>query len=284
MSGIRTVAVIGAGTMGAGIAQVCAFHGYEVNLYDTSKEVLGRSLSRIEKSLSKFVEKGKIDENKKKEILNRLKTFTDITKNMESVDLVLEALPEKIEIKMGSYKIFEKFLKPSAIIGSNTSSIPITALAASTNRRDKFIGIHYMNPVPLMKGVEIIKGRETSEDTLEQAKSFIESLDKVPSFAVDYAGGIGARLLDIYLNEAALSVMNGNIPEEIDRAMMTCANMPMGPCKLMDMIGIDVIADLLKVLEDEWGERFKCAPILKQMVNAGHIGVKSGRGFYNYQK
>jgi 3-hydroxybutyryl-CoA dehydrogenase len=133
-----------------------------------------------------------------------------------------------------------------------------------------------------MKGVEIIKGRETSEETYQKVKLFIESLDKIPSLAVDYAGFITSRLLNVYLNEAALAVMDGNSPEEIDRAMVTCTNMPMGPCKLLDLVGIDVAVYVLKVLEDEFGERFKCAPLLKQMVRAGHLGVKTGKGFYNY--
>ncbi len=282
MSEVRTVAVLGAGTMGTGIAQVCAFHGYDVHLHDISKEILDRSLRAIGKSLGKFVDKGKIDEAKKQATVGRIKTFTDITAGMSSVDLVIEALTENIDVKTDSYRKFENQLGANVIIGSNTSSLPITALASATNRKDRFIGIHFMNPVPLMKGVEIIRGRESSDETIQKVRSFLGSIDKIPSVAVDYAGFITSRLLNVYLNEAALAVMDGNSPEEIDRAMMTCTNMPMGPCKLLDLVGIDVAVYVLKILEEEFGERFKCAPLLKQMVRAGHFGVKSGKGFYDY--
>lgn len=284
MSQIKSVAVFGAGTMGAGIAQVCAHHGYDVNLYDVSKEILERSLGGIAKSLEKFVKSGAIDAKKKEQSLNRIKIFTNLTDDIGSVDIVIEALTENIDVKTGSYKTVDKHLKSGTIICSNTSSIPITALAASTTRKDQFIGAHFMNPVPLMKGVEVIKGRETSEDTLQKVKSFLESIDKIPSVAVDYAGFITTRIFNSYLNEAALAVMIGNDPEEIDKAMVTCVNMPMGPCKIMDLVGIDVLVSVMKTLEDEFGERFKVAPILKQMARAGHFGVKTGKGFYNYKK
>ncbi len=282
MAQIQVVAVIGAGSMGTGIAQVCASHGYDVNLYDVSKEILDRSVGAMSRSLGKLVEKGKIDEDRKRKTIERIRTFSDIASGMESADLVVEALPESFDMKTAAYRKIEDRLKPGAIIGSNTSSLPITALAAATRRGDRFIGLHFMNPVPLMDGIEIIRGRNTSDDTLKQARSFAESLGKKPSIAVDYAGFVVSRLINVYLNEAALAVMDGNDPGEVDRAMVTCTNMPIGPCKLMDLVGIDVVVSVLGTLEGEFGERFRCAPLLKQMARAGHFGVKTKQGFYSY--
>jgi len=279
---IRTIAVLGAGTMGAGIAQVCAFNGYSVNLYDVSEQIIDRSLKTINKSLERFVEKGKIEEANKKATISRITTFTDVLENISEADLVIEALPEQFDLKINVFKKIGDKVHTEVILASNTSSLPITALSMAIENHDRFIGIHFMNPVPIMKGVEVIKGRETSEETLQTVKLFVESLGKIPSIAVDYAGFITSRLLNIYLNEAALAVMDGNTPEEVDKAMVTCTNMPIGPCKLLDLVGIDVAVFVLQILEDEFGERFKCAPLLKQMARAKHLGVKTGKGFYNY--
>lgn len=176
----------------------------------------------------------------------------------------------------------DKLAPAHAILGTNTSSLPITAIAAATGRPEKVAGIHFMNPVPIMKGVELIKGRVTSQETIKAAAEFTKSLNKVPTIAVDYAGFITSRVLQAYLNEAAYCVMDGNTPQDVDNAMIYCTNMPQGPCALMDLIGIDTMVFILGILEDEFGPKFKVAPLLKQMMRAGHLGRKTGQGFYKY--
>jgi 3-hydroxybutyryl-CoA dehydrogenase len=180
------------------------------------------------------------------------------------------------------FKDVDKLAPDYAILASNTSSLPITAIAAATKRPHQVVGMHFMNPVPIMKGVELIRGRVTSQETIDSAVDFTKSINKVPVVAQDYAGFITSRILNAYLNEAAYTVMDGNTPKDVDDAMVYCTNMPQGPCALMDLVGIDVIVFVLGILEDEFGPKFKSAPLLRQMVRAGHLGRKTGQGFYTY--
>jgi len=280
---IKTVVVLGSGTMGNGITQVIAQAGYEVYMRDVSQELLDRGMAVIKKSLSKFVEKGKITADAEKEILGRITPTTEFDEVVKKADLIIEAVPENIELKTKIFSELEEKCPPETLFASNTSSLPITALAAVTKRPERFLGTHFMSPVPMMGGVELVRGRMTSDETLEEIKQFIISLGKTPTVAVDYAGFVTSRLLDLYLNEAAYAVMDGNDPKEVDAGMVHCTNMPMGPCALTDMVGADVLLFVLEILEKEFGEKFRPAPLLRQMVRAGHLGRKTGRGYYIYK-
>jgi 3-hydroxybutyryl-CoA dehydrogenase len=269
--------------MGNGITQVIAQAGYEVYMRDVSQELLDRGMAVIKKSLSKFVEKGKITADAEKEILGRITPTTEFDEVVKKADLIIEAVPENIELKTKIFSELEEKCPPETLFASNTSSLPITALAAVTKRPERFLGTHFMSPVPMMGGVELVRGRMTSDETLEEIKQFIISLGKTPTVAVDYAGFVTSRLLDLYLNEAAYAVMDGNDPKEVDAGMVHCTNMPMGPCALTDMVGADVLLFVLEILEKEFGEKFRPAPLLRQMVRAGHLGRKTGRGYYIYK-
>lgn len=278
---IKKVAVLGAGTMGNGIVQVAAQAGYQVAMRDIEDSFVSRGMDTIKNSLNKFVEKGKMQASEAEQVLARITPTTDFDV-VADADLVVEAVPEKLDLKVEIFKELDQKCKPEAILGSNTSSLPITAIGAATKRPEQVVGIHFMNPVPLMRGVELVRARNTSDETLETAKEFVKSLGKVPTVAVDYAGFITSRILNIYLNEAAYTVMDGNSPKDVDDGMVYCTNMPQGPCALMDLVGIDVVVYVLGILEEEFGEKFKAAPLLKQMVRANHLGRKTGRGFYAY--
>jgi len=281
MNKINKVVVLGAGTMGNGIVQVTAQAGYQVTMRDVSDDMLANGMKTIEKSLSKLVAKNKITDEEKANILGRITTTTSMDA-VSDADLIIEAVPEQLDLKVKVFEELDKLAPAHAILGSNTSSLPITAIAAATKRPEQVAGIHFMNPVPIMKGVELIKGRVTSQETIDAAAEFTKSLNKVPVVAVDYAGFITSRVLQAYLNEAAYAVMDGNTPKDVDDAMVYCTNMPQGPCALMDLIGIDVMVFILAILEDEFGPKFKVAPLLKQMARAGHLGRKTKRGFYTY--
>ena len=218
---IKNVFVVGAGTMGNGIAQVTAQAGYNVTMSDIKDEFLSRGMATIEKSLDRMIKKGTLQETEKTEIMSRIKTTTD-TNDAKDADLVIEAAPEVFGLKVGIFKQLDAICKDDAILATNTSSLPIGAIAASTGRAERVIGIHFMNPVPVMKGVEVIPGRNTSEDVLEAAKEYIKSIDKEPCEARDYAGFIVSRLVDAIMNEAFWCVMDGNKPEEVDKAVKLC--------------------------------------------------------------
>jgi len=279
---IKSVAVIGAGTMGSGIAQVCAAAGYRVNLNDVSAESLDRALANIRESLSRFAAKGKISADGVEATLGRITTTTDPDLAAREADLVIEAVFEDLELKKQVFARLDAIAPPHAVLASNTSSLPITALAAATRRPEKVVGLHFMNPVPLMKGVEVIRARLTSDETMASALEFVKSLGKIPAEAVDYAGFIVSRILDVMLNEAVYCVMDGNRPEEIDRAMKVCCNFPMGPLELIDLAGADILLNVMECLRREFGDKYRPAPLLVQMVRAGHLGRKTGRGFYEY--
>jgi 3-hydroxybutyryl-CoA dehydrogenase len=278
---IKNVFVIGAGTMGNGIAQVTAQAGYSVTMSDVKDEFLSRGMATIEKSLDRMIKKGTLQETEKTEIMSRIKTTID-NNDAKDADLVIEAAPEVFDLKVSIFKQLDAICKEDAILATNTSSLPIGAIAAATGRAEKVIGIHFMNPVPVMKGVEVIPGRNTSHDVLEAAKEYIKSIDKEPCEARDYAGFIVSRLVDAIMNEAFWCVMDGNKPEEVDKAVKLCLNHPMGPLELCDLAGADVVLHGLETMYSEFGERLMPAPLLKNMVRSGDLGRKTGRGFYDY--
>jgi 3-hydroxybutyryl-CoA dehydrogenase len=278
---ISKVVVLGTGTMGNGIIQVIAQSGYQVTMEDINDSLLSQARQKIEKSLSKLVEKNKISAGEKENTLGRISSSTSLDV-VTDADLVIEAVPEKLDLKAGIFEQLDKLAPGHAILASNTSSLPITAIAAATKRPEQVVGMHFMNPVPVMKGVELIRGRVTSQETINSAIEFVKSINKFPVVAEDYAGFITSRILNAYLNEAAYTVMDGNTPKDVDDAMVYCTNMPQGPCALMDLVGIDTIVYILDILETEFGPKFRTAPLLRQMARAGHLGKKTGRGFYEY--
>jgi len=280
---IRSVFVMGAGAMGSGIAQVAAEAGYRAIMEDISEDFVEKGLNNIEKSLGRKVNKGVISEGDKASIKSRINTTTDIDSAREA-DLVIEAILEDLRLKMEAFKELDSICPEHTILASNTSALPISAMAAATKRQTKVIGIHFMNPAPVMKGVEIIRGRHTSDETFQTSKAFVESLGKEPCEAVDYAGFIVSRILDAMLNEAFYCVMDGNKAEEVDRAMRICTNFPMGPLELCDLVGADIVLHGLETLHSEFGDRLRPAPLLTSMVRSGDLGRKTGRGFYDYTK
>jgi len=280
---IRRVGVVGAGTMGNGIAQVFAQSGFEVKLCDAVPAALERARTTIEKSLGKFVEKGKLTAPQRDEALGRLKTFSAID-DLADVDYVVEAIAEQVDAKTDLFARLDAVTRPHVILSSNTSSISITLLGAATRRPDKVLGMHFMNPVPLMTLVELIRGQATSPESMAIATELCRTLGKTPVEAADYPGFISNRILMPMINEAIYAVMEGvGTPEAIDTVMKLGMNHPMGPLTLADFIGLDVCLAILNVLHDGLGDpKYRPCPLLRRMVAAGHLGRKSGRGFYTY--
>lgn len=279
---LKKIGIIGAGAMGSGIAQVSAAAGYEVVLQDIYSEALDRAKANITKSLGKMVAKGKMEESAMKSALDHIQFATELKNACDNADLVIEAVFENLDLKQKMFKELDVLCKPDAVIGTNTSALPITEIASVTKRGEKIVGIHFMNPVPLMKGVEVIRGQLTSDDTMNTAFAFIASIGKEAIEAVDYAGFIVSRLLDVLLNETIKLVEEGNKPEDIDKAMVLCAGHPMGPCKLLDLVGAEIAMHGMETMERDFGDRYKPHPLLKKRVLAGLLGMKSGKGFYNY--
>ena len=283
LDAIKTVAVLGAGTMGNGIAHVFAKAGYSVILRDVDQKYLDRALDTIGKNLDREVKKAKIAESDKSATLARIKITTD-AKALAAADIAIEAVPEQRELKERVLKEVDAALRPGAILASNTSSISITALAAKTSRPENFIGMHFMNPVPVMTLVEVIRGLQTSDEAFALTVSLCEKLGKKPVAVNDSPGFVSNRVLMPMINEAAYTVMEGvATPESVDAVMKLGMNHPMGPLELADFIGLDVCVDILEVLHDGLGDpKYRACPLLKKYVAAGWLGRKSSRGFYKY--
>jgi len=280
---IKTVGVIGAGTMGNGIAQVFAQAGFQVVVQDVAVKALDRGRAAIEKSLAKFVEKGKLDAASREAALGRL-VFTTSLDGFAAADYVVEAAFEERETKRALFAKLDQLVRPGVMLTSNTSSISITTLAAATRRPDLVLGMHFMNPVPLMTLVELVRGQATSAEAMATATALCGQLGKTPVEAADYPGFIANRILMPMINEAVFAVMEGvGTPEAIDTVMKLGMNHPMGPLTLADFIGLDVCLAILEVLHEGLGDpKYRPCPLLRRMVAAGHLGRKSGRGFYSY--
>jgi len=283
LDSIKTLAVLGAGTMGNGIAHVFARAGYNVILRDVQESFLQRGLETIGKNLDREVKKGKLTEAEKPQVLARLRPVTDMAA-IAAADFVVEAVPEKLEIKRAVLTEADKLLRPEVILSSNTSSIGITTLAAMTGRPDRFVGMHFMNPVPVMVLVEVIRALQTSDAAFNTTMELSKKLGKTPVAVNDAPGFVSNRVLMPLINEAAYAVMEGvATAEAVDAVMKLGMNHPMGPLELADFIGLDVCVDILHVLLDGLGDpKYRACPLLKKYVAAGWLGRKSGRGFYTY--
>ncbi len=283
---MKNIAVIGAGTMGNGIAHVFAMHGYKVNLVDVSSERLEKAIETIDKNLWRMVAKEKIKENQKEETIGNIETFTDIPSAVEDADLVVEAASENIDVKLNIFKTLDEHAPEKCILASNTSSISITKIASVTNRADKVIGMHFMNPVPVMKLVEVIRGYSTTDTITNEILDLSKKIGKIPVEVNDYPGFVANRILMPMINEAILTLHEGVAGvNEIDSVMKLGMAHPMGPLQLADFIGLDVCLSILNVLHDGFGNpKYAPCALLVNMVTAGKLGRKSGEGFYKYTK
>jgi len=281
---MKNISVIGSGTMGNGIAHVFAQHGYDVSLIDIEQEYLTKALATITKNLDRQVGKGLISEEEKNKALGRIQTFTTLETGVKSADLVVEAATENMKIKLDIFRQIDQFSPKSAILASNTSSISITKIAAVTNRPEQVIGMHFMNPVPVMKLVEIIRGYATSDEVTAKIMNLSSDLSKDPVEVNDYPGFVANRILMPMINEAIYTLFEGVAGvHEIDTVMKLGMAHPMGPLHLADFIGLDVCLSILKVLHEGFGNpKYAPCPLLVNMVEAGFKGVKSGEGFYKY--
>lgn len=283
MDSIRTIGIVGAGTMGHGIAQVAAQSGYEVLLVDAVPQALERGYAQIGKGYERLVGKGKLSAEDRDAALGRIKTEGSLGA-LEGADLVVEAVVEKLEVKASVLAELDRICPRHAVLASNTSSISITKLAAVSSRPEKVIGMHFMNPVPVMQLVEIIRGLATSQETYDAVEAAARAMGKTPVEVHDAPGFVSNRVLLPMINEAIFCLYEGvGKPEAIDEVMKLGMNHPMGPLALADLIGLDVCLDILKVLQDGFGDpKYRPCPLLIKMVDAGYLGRKSGRGFYEY--
>uniref|UniRef100_UPI0030EB31F0 3-hydroxyacyl-CoA dehydrogenase family protein n=1 Tax=Rhodohalobacter sp. 8-1 TaxID=3131972 RepID=UPI0030EB31F0 len=284
MSKIEQISVIGGGTMGNGIAQVFGANGFNVKLVETSKELAEKAVATIDKNLSRMVKKEKIGETEKNDALKRIETATDIADGVKYADLVIEAIPENFDLKKKVFATVDEYAPDDVILASNTSSISITKLAECTTRPERFIGMHFFNPVPVMTLVEVINGLKTDESVTTQILDLSEKLGKSAVPANDSPGFVSNRVLMPMINEAIFCVYEGVAkPENIDSIMKLGMAHPMGPLRLADFIGLDVCLDILKVLYDGFKDpKYRPCPLLIQMVDAGKLGDKTGEGFFSY--
>ena len=282
---MQQIAVVGAGTMGNGIAHTFAQHGYTVALIDVRAAAIEKALASIEKNLDRQLKKGVLDETKKTETLNRISTYTDVKSGVSDADLVVEAVAEDAAVKLQLFKELDRWCKPGAVLASNTSSISITRIAAATNRPGQVIGMHFMNPVPVMKLVEVIRGYATDWQTAVRIMDLARSLNKTPVDVQDYPGFVSNRILMPMINEAIYTLFEGVASAEaIDEVMQLGMAHPMGPLKLADFIGLDVCLSILNVLYEGFGNpKYAPCPLLVNMVRAGKLGIKTGKGFYSYE-
>ncbi|WP_042221388.1 3-hydroxybutyryl-CoA dehydrogenase [Oceanobacillus manasiensis] len=281
---IKKVLVVGAGQMGAGIAQVCAQTGLSVLLHDQREEAVQKGLQSIEKLLSRAIEKGRVSKEEKISIQDRLAPSISL-QDAENCDLVIEAVVEKMEVKKAVFRELDAITPKHTILATNTSSLAITEIAAATNRPNQVIGMHFMNPVPVMKLVEIIRGLQTNDETYNQIEELTKKLGKVPVSAEDYPGFVSNRILMPMINEAIFTVYEGVATvEDVDTSMKLGMNHPMGPLTLADFIGLDTCLYIMEVLHEGFADsKYRPCPLLKQYVQAGWLGKKSGRGFYQYE-
>jgi 3-hydroxybutyryl-CoA dehydrogenase len=281
---MKQVTVIGSGTMGNGIAHVFAQFGNKVNLVDISQTALDKAIATIGKNLDRQVAKGVISEDEKSATLKNITTFTKLEDAVSSADLVVEAATENVDLKLKIFKQLDEICPALTILASNTSSISITKIASVTKRADKVIGMHFMNPVPVMKLVEVIRGYSTSDEVTNNIMELSKSLSKIPVEVNDYPGFVANKILMPMINEAIITLHEGTAGvNEIDTVMKLGMAHPMGPLQLADFIGLDVCLNILRVLQDGYGNpKYAPCPLLVNMVTAGHLGVKSGRGFYDY--
>lgn len=280
---IQKIMVIGAGQMGSGIAQVCAMAGFQVILHDMKQEIAEKGLNSIQKQLQRQVEKGKLSEQDKDETLKRL-TPSNSIEDAKEVDFIIEAVIEKMEVKTTLFQQLDTLAPEGVILATNTSSLPITEIAAATKRPDRVIGMHFMNPVPVMKLVEIIRGLATSDEVYQQIEDLTKKLNKTPVEVKDFPGFVSNRILMPMINEAIFTVYEGVAePEAVDEVMKLGMNHPMGPLTLADFIGLDTCLYIMETLHEGFGDdKYRPCPLLRKYVKAGWLGKKSGRGFYQY--
>ncbi|MBI0387163.1 MULTISPECIES: 3-hydroxybutyryl-CoA dehydrogenase [Thermoactinomyces] len=281
---IKRIAVIGAGQMGSGIAQVAAQSGFSVSLHDVAEEQVKKGLARIEGLLEKGVAKGKWTGEEKEAVLSRIQTTADLQEAVKDADLVIEAVVENMAVKTDLFRRLDQYSPKYAILASNTSSLPITEIAAATSRPESVIGMHFMNPVPVMKLVEVIRGLATSDEVNETVRNLAEKMGKVPVEVNDFPGFVSNRILMPMINEAIYAVYEGVAsPEDVDTVMKLGMNHPMGPLTLADFIGLDTCLYIMETLYEGFGDsKYRPCPLLRKYVKAGWLGKKSGRGFYQY--